>query len=295
MRKIFVFLFLSFFGFAQAQELNCSVTFNTDQVTATNQQVFKTLKKSLTEFVNNRKWSDQTYKGAEKIECSFFFTITTYDADQFTGTLQVQASRPVYNSTYMSPILNINDKDINFGYTEFQNLAFDQNSFDSNLLSIMAFYSNLIIGVDADTFALEGGSKSLENALNIANVAQQSQIKGWSQSDKNQNRYFLINDMLSPAFVAFRKTMYEYHLKALDKMADNPKEAKENIKIALKTLSQIAETRPNAYLTRVFFDAKADEILSIYTDGPKVDVTEVINALNKLSPTNSSKWGKISY
>ena len=295
MRNIFVFLFLSFFGFSQAQELNCSVTFNTDQVAATNQQVFKTLKKSLTEFVNNTKWSDQTYKGIEKIECSFFFTITTYTADQFTGTLQVQASRPIYNSTYMSPILNINDKDVTFNYTEFQNLTFDQNSFDSNLLSIMAFYSNLIVGVDADAFALEGGSKSLENAQNIANIAQQSQIKGWSQSDKNQNRYFLINDMLSPTFVAFRKAMYEYHLNALDKMADNPKEAKESIKIALKTLSQIAETRPNAYLTRVFFDAKADEILSIYTDGPKVDVTEVINSLNRLSPTNSSKWGKISY
>ena len=295
MRKIIVFLFLIFFGFAQAQELNCSVTFNTDQVVATNQQVFKTLKKSLTEFVNNTKWSDQTYKGNEKIECSFFFTITTYNVDQFTGTLQIQASRPVYNSTYMSPILNINDKDITFNYIEFQNLTFDQNSFDSNLLSIMAFYSNLIVGVDADTFALEGGSKSLESAQNIANIAQQSQIKGWSQSDKSQNRYFLINDMLSPAFVTFRKAMYEYHLKALDKMTENPKIAKENISIALKTLEEIAKSRPNAYLTRLFFDAKTDEILSIYTDGPKVDVTEVINSLNRLSPTNSSKWGKISY
>jgi hypothetical protein len=295
MRKIFVLLFLSFFGFAQAQELNCTVTFNTDQVAATNQQIFKTLKKTLTEFVNNTKWSGQTYKGAEKIECSFFFTITTYNVDQFTGTLQVQASRPVYNSTYMSPILNINDKDISFNYIEFQNLTFDQNSFDSNLLSIMAFYSNLIVGVDADTFALEGGSKSLESAQNIANIAQQSQIKGWSQTDKNQNRYYLINDMLSPAFVSFRKAMYEYHLKALDKMTENPKEAKENINIALKTVSEVAKSRPNAYLTRVFFDAKADEILSIYTDGPKVDVTEVISSLNRLSPTNSSKWGKISY
>ncbi|EKT4497972.1 DUF4835 family protein [Flavobacterium psychrophilum] len=295
MRKIIVFLFLLFFGFTQAQELNCAVNFNTDQVAATNQQVFKTLKKSLTEFVNNTKWSDKTYKGIEKIECSFFFTIATYNADQFTGTLQVQASRPIYNSNYLSPILNINDKDIDFKYLEFQNLTFDANSFDSNLLSIMAFYSNLIVGLDADTFSLEGGSKSLENAQNIATLAQQSQIKGWSQSDKTQNRYFLINDMLSPTFVAFRKTMYEYHLKALDKMADNPKEAKENIKIALKTLSEIADTRPNAYLTRVFFDAKSDEILSIYADGPKVDVTEVINSLNRLSPTNSSKWGKIIY
>ncbi|WP_394759629.1 DUF4835 family protein [Flavobacterium sp.] len=295
MRKIIGLITLLFFGFAQAQELNCSVNFNTDQVGATNQQVFKTLKKSLTEFVNNTKWSGQNYKGSEKIECSFFFTITTFNVDQFEGTLQVQASRPVYNSTYMSPIININDKDLNFTYVEFQNLTFNENSFDSNLVSIMSFYANLIIGVDADTFGLEGGSKSLENAQNIASVAQQSQIKGWSQSEKNQNRYFLINDMLSPTYIPFRKAMYEYHLKALDLMSNNPKAAKENIKIALKTLTEVSDTRPNAYLLRVFFDAKADEILSVYADGPKIDVAEVINSLNKLSPTNSSKWGKISY
>ena len=295
MRNIVIFSFLLFFGLTQAQELNCTVTFSTDQVGATNQQVFKTLKKSLTEFVNNTKWTEQTYKGTEKIECSFFFTITAYNADQFTGTLQVQASRPVYNSTYMSPILNINDKEINFNYIEFQNLTFNPNSFDSNLLSIMAFYANLIIGMDADTYALEGGSKSLESAQNIANLAQQSQIKGWSQSEKNQNRYFIITDMLSPTFVSFRKTMYEYHLKAMDKMAENPKESKENIKSALKTLTEVSDSRPNSFLVRLFFDAKADEIVSIYTDGPKIDVTEVINSLNRLSPTNSSKWGKISY
>ena len=295
MRNIVIFSFLLFFGLTQAQELNCTVTFSTDQVGATNQQVFKTLKKSLTEFVNNTKWTEQTYKGAEKIECSFFFTITAYNADQFTGTLQVQASRPVYNSTYMSPILNINDKEINFNYIEFQNLTFNPNSFDSNLLSIMAFYANLIIGMDADTYALEGGSKSLESAQNIANLAQQSQIKGWSQSEKNQNRYFIITDMLSPTFVSFRKTMYEYHLKSMDKMVENPKEAKENIKSALKTLTEVSDSRPNSFLVRLFFDAKADEIVSIYTDGPKIDVTEVINSLNRLSPTNSSKWGKISY
>ncbi len=296
MRKIIFLIFLFGFGFANAQELNCSVTFNTDQVPATNQQVFKTLKKSLVEFVNNTKWTEQTYKNQEKIECSFFFTILTYNnIDSFTATLQVQASRPVFNSTYLSPILNINDKDIAFTYVEFQNLNFDQNSFDSNLLSIMAFYSNLIIGVDADTFTLEGGAKPLLNAQNIANVAQQSQVKGWSQSDKNQNRYFLITDILSPTFSPFRKAMYEYHIGALDKMSDNPKGAKESIKIALKTLIEISDIRPNAYITRVFFDAKADELLSIYTDGPKVEVTDIINSLNKLSPTNSSKWGKISY
>jgi len=295
MRKIVVCTLLLFFGFAQAQELNCTVTFNTDQINGTNQQVFKTLQKSLTEFLNNTKWTDQTYKGGEKIDCSFFFTINSYSSNQFAGTLQVQASRPVFNSTYMSPILNINDKDISFLYTEFEKLFFDPNSYDSNLVSIVAFYANMIVGMDADTFSMEGGSKFLENAQNIVNNAQQGQMKGWTQTEGTQNRYFLISDMLSTTYSPFRKAMYEYHFKALDRMADNQKQAKENIKTALKTLTEVANVRPNAYLTRVFFDAKADEILSIYTDGPKVDVTDVINSLNKLSPTNSSKWGQISY
>lgn len=296
MRNLFLILLVLIVNTAFGQELNCSVTFNTDQVGATNQQVFKTLKKSLVEFVNNTKWTDRVYKDNEKIECSFFFNVLTYNnIDQFTATLQVQASRPVYNSTYATPILNINDKDVVFSYVEFQNLNFDQNTFDSNLMSIMAFYSHLIIGLDGDTFALEGGSKSLEIAQNIANIAQQSQIKGWTQTEKNQNKYFLITDILSPIFSPFRKTMYEYHISALDKMADNPKLAKENIKTALKTLSEIAAVRPNAFITRVFFDAKADELLSIYSDGPKVEITDVVNTLNRLSPTNTSKWQKIRY
>ncbi len=296
MRKLFfVFCFFSF-AILHSQELNCTVNFNTDQVTATNQKIFITLKKSLTEFINNTKWSGQNYKGVEKIDCSFFFTITEFNnIDQFVGTLQVQVSRPIFNSNYNSPILNINDKDISFNYTEFQNFAYDINSFDSNLISLISFYSNMIIGVYADTFSVEGGSKSLENAQTIVNIAQQSQIKGWSQSGGNQNRFFLVNDMLSPTYFNFRKAMYQYHLRSLDGMADNPKVYKENIGKALELLSEVGNVRPNSYLIRVFFDAKADELLSIYTDGPKIEVTQVINYLNSLSPTNSSKWSKISY
>lgn len=295
MRKYIVVILLSFFGSAFAQELKCTVTFNTDQVAATNQQIFKTLQKSLTEFLNNTKWSDKTYKGNEKIECSFFFNITSFDnVNQFSGSLQVQASRPVYNSTYTTSILNVNDKDVGFVYNEFQNLNYDPNNYESNLISILAFYANMIVGVDADTFSIEGGTKSLETAANIVVQAQQSQDKAW-MSTGNQNRFYLVNDMLSPTYTAFRKTMFEYHFGALDRMSENQKEGKESIKKALKTLTEVANVRPNAFLTRVFFDAKADEILSIFTDGPKVDVTEVVATLNKLSPTNNSKWSQITY
>lgn len=295
MRKSIVGLFVFFYAVINAQELNCTVQFNTNQVAATNQQIFKTLQKSLGEFINNTKWTEKSFKTNEKINCSFLFTITSFDnVNQFGGTLQINASRPIFNSTYDSPLLNINDKDVSFNYTEFQNLAFNPNSFDSNLVSIIAFYANMIIGFDADSFALEGGTKAFENASNIVAQAQITQQTAWSPTG-NQNRYYLVNDILANTYASYRKALYEYHLVALDKMADKPKEGKENVHKALKTLLDVANVRPNAYLTRVFFDAKADEILNIFSDGPKVDVTEVIDTLNRLSPLNSSKWSQISY
>ncbi|RXR19245.1 DUF4835 family protein [Flavobacterium amnicola] len=295
MRKYIVVLFVLISGGIASQELNATVEFNTSQVGATNQQVFKTLKKSLTEFLNNTKWAEKTFKKNEKINCSFFFNITSYDnVNKFEGSLQVQASRPVFNSTYSTSILNINDKEVKFEYTEFQNLNFNINSYDSNLLSVIAFYANMIIGIDADSFQIEGGNKAFENASTIVALAQITQEKAWT-SNGTQNRYYLVNDMIAPTYLPFRRAIYEYHLGALDIMANNPKEGKENIKRALKSLTEVAAVRPNAYLTRVFFDAKSDEILNIFTDGPKVDVTQVIESLNRLSPTNSSKWGQISY
>ncbi|MES2810995.1 MAG: DUF4835 family protein [Bacteroidota bacterium] len=295
MRKYIVVLFVLIFGISNAQELNASVDFNTGQVAATNQQIFKTLQKSLTEFINNTKWTDKSLKQNEKINCSFFFNITSFDnVNKFTGSLQVQASRPVYNSSYSTSILNINDKEISFNYTEFQNLAFNPNSFDSNLMSLVAFYANMVIGFDADTFALEGGNKAYENASNIVSLAQQTQDPAWT-SNGNQNRYYLVNDVLSATYSPFRKAMFEYHFGGLDIMANNQKEGKENIKKALKTLTEVASVRPNAYLTRVFFDAKSDELLSVFSNGPKVDVTQVIESLNRLSPTNTNKWSQITY
>jgi len=295
MHKYIVVLFFLITNLTNAQELNATVEFNTSQVTATNQQIFKTLKKSLTEFINNTKWTDKSLKQNEKIDCSFFFNITSFDnVNQFEGSLQVQASRPVYNSSYFTSILNINDKDVKFEYNEFQNLNFNINSYDSNLLSVVAFYANMIIGIDGDSFQLEGGTKAYENASNIVTLAQQTQEKAWTSSG-TQNRYYLVNDILAATYLPFRKAIYEYHLGALDVMANNPKEGKENVKKALKTLTEVASVRPNAYLTRVFFDAKADEVLSIFMDGPKIDVTQVIENLNRLSPTNSSKWSQITY
>ena len=293
MRSIFSLLFVLVFSFSQAQQLNCTVSVNVDQVGATNNQVFKTLQISLTDLLNKTDWTGVVCKENEKINCSFFITITGYSSNQFTGTIQVQSSRPIYGSSYDSPVFNYNDKDVIFNYTEFQNLTFNPTGFDSNLVSLMAFYSYVIIGLDADTFSPLGGSKFLQQAQDVSNVALQGGYKGWSQADGNQNRYFLINDMLSNTFSPYRESLYGYHFEGLDLMHKDLKLAKENIKEAVATIAKIYSIRPNAFLTRVFFDAKSDEIVSVFSGGPSIKIDDLVDNLNKISPLNASKWSKI--
>ena len=211
-----------------------------------------------------------------------------------TATLQVQSSRAIFNSTYSSPIININDKDFNFRYLEFEQLVFDQNSFNSNLTSVLAFYANIIIGLEMDSLSELGGSKYLDSAANIMNVAQSSGFKGWSQAEgNNSNRFFLITDILSNTFTPYRKTLYEYHFKGLDIMSEDIQKAKENLISAITTLSDIHKVRPNSFLMRTFFDAKTDEIVSIFSGGPRVDVVSLNEILNRISPLNSVNWNKI--
>ena len=294
MNKIFTFLLLFILGFAQAQQLNCTVTVDAQRLSVTNQQVFKTLETSINEFVNKTDWTGVAVKQNEKINCSMYITISSNSLDQFSATIQVQSSRPIYNSSYSSPILNYNDKEFNFRYTEFENLIFNPSSFDSNLVSVLAFYSYIIIGMDADTFVLEAGDPNFEIAQNISNVALQGGSKGWSQADGNQTRYFLINDLLSPTFKQIRQTTFDYHV-GLDLMSTDLKTAKEKIKNSIINLSKLNASRPNAFLTRVFFDAKSDEIVSIFSGGPSITVSDLTENLNKISPLNMSKWSLIKY
>ena len=294
MNKIIIFFLLLSCGISQAQELNCTVTVNAQKLSNANQQVFKTLETSLGEFVNQTHWTQQIFKQNEKIDCSMYITISSNNSDQFVATIQVQSSRLIYNSSYSAPILNFNDKDFSFTYTEFESLNFNPNSFESNLISVVSFYSYIILGMDADSFVPLSGNSYFETAQNIANVAQQSGYKGWSQSDGNQNRYFLINDIMSPAFSEIRQTVYNYH-SGLDLMNQDLKSSKEKIKEALLNLGKFSVSRPNTFLTRVFFDAKSDEIVSIFSGGPSVSISDLIDSLNRSSPLNSSKWALIKY
>lgn len=295
MRKIYCLLALLLSVSIHAQQLNCTVTVNADQVGATNNQIFKTLETALNEFVNRTDWTGEALKQHEKINCSMFINVTSFNNGQFTATLQVQSARPIFNSTYSSPVLNFNDKEFNFTYTEFQNLSFSPTTFESNLISVISFYSYVIIGMDADTFAPSGGEQHFDIAREIALVAQSGGYKGWNQADGNQNRYFLINDMLAPTFSPFRDAMYQYHHSGLDMMSTDVKVAKENVKAALATLAKVYTARPNAFLIRVFFDAKSDEVVSIFSGGPSITITDLVESLNRISPLNASKWAGIRY
>lgn len=294
MNNIVIFFLFLFCGYSHAQELNCSVSINTQKLQNANQQVFKTLEVALGEFMNQTHWTEQTVKQNEKIDCSIFIDIASNNSNQFVATIQVQSSRPIYNSTYSSPILNYNDKEFSFTYTAFESLNFSPTVFESNLVSVLSFYSYIILGLDADSFVPMSGKPYLEIAQNIANSAQQSGYKGWTQSDGLQNRFFLINDLLSPTYVDIRQTIFSYH-SGLDLMSQDKKESKEKIKNALLNLGKLAGIKPNAFLTRVFFDAKSDEIVSIFSGGPSIPVSDLIENLNKLSPLNSSKWAQIKF
>ncbi|OBX26264.1 uncharacterized protein DUF4835 [Gelidibacter algens] len=295
MRKFIFTLFLVCNTVVFSQELNCNLVVNAQQTGNENVQVFKTLERQLTEFVNNTQWTDKIFKPQERIDCSIIINVIDYNSDVFQATIQVQSSRPVFNSSYSTPVYNFNDKNFTFQYLEFQNLVYNPTQFESNLVSVLAYHVFMILGLDADTFELNGGDPYFKQAQTITNFSQQGNFKGWKLEDGQQSRFALIDNVLSPTFKEFRTVMYNYHRKGLDVMADNDKIGKEAIAGVFDNLSTMNNRRPNSFLMRVFFDAKANEILDIFSDGPKVNVTQIKDVLNKIAPTHADKWREINF
>ena len=294
---MFKYLILFFFGLGfvgNSQEINCTVTINTAEVGISNRQVFTTMQNAIFEYINNTKWTNIPYQNHEKINCSLTINILDVpSANQFKGSLQLQVSRPVYNATYTTSILNFNDNDISFSYEEYQPIQYNENNFDSNLASILTYYVYTILGFEADTFAYRGGETFFRLAESVVNVAQQGGGVGWKKIDGNNTRYQLNENLLSPVYDQFRKTMYEYHLHGLDKMVDDTKQAKENIAKAVSDLQNLFNERPNTFLIRVFMDTKSDEIVDIFSDGPRISTTRLIEVLNRIFPSFDSKWKEI--
>ena len=291
--RIFFFVIFLIQVSIYSQELNAQVIVNSDLVNQTNQQIFKTLERSLNEFMNTQVWTNQEYLNQEKITCSFIFNLTGYSNDQFEATLQVQSERPVFDSNYDTPIFNFLDRDIVFSYQEYQPLFFNQSSFESNLVSLLSFYAYVIIGLDGDTFELNGWSNSYEQALQIVTLAQVTSRKGWKPSDGTRNRFWLIDSLRSNTFREYRQTLYAYHRKGLDKLTTDPLEGKEALMEAIQLLDPLYQRRPNAFLLQVFFDAKVEEIVNLFSEGPKVDFNTTETVLKKIAPFFGSRWKQI--
>jgi len=291
---LFFLLFIISFVPLSAQELNCVVTVNSDQVAQTNQQVFKTLERSLNDFVNKNKWSNRVYKENERVNAQMFITITEYESNRFKGNIQIQSSRPVFNTSYETPVFNYKDNQFNFEYIEFQPLIFNENIFESNLVSVISYYVYVILGLDADTFSLEGGNDYFRIAQKIVTQAQSSNSAGWSQST-DRSRFELVDNLMSNTYREYRVAMYNYHRKGIDILADNNSTGKQVIAGTMKLFETMISRRPNAFLIQTFFDAKSDEIQNVFSDGPKVDVVKLKETLNRIAPLYSSTWNEIKY
>lgn len=280
-----------------AQEFMATVTVDFSQVQGSNTQVFQTLQRSLSDFINTTKWTDNRYKPNEKIETTFLIIITSRDGNNYQSKLQIQSRRPVFNSSYFTPILNFVDNKFDFAYNENEELIFNPRKFSNkNLTDVMAFYIYYILGMDADTFKLEGGTGYFKTAQQIALNASNSRYSGWNEIDGNKARSSLINNVLKTDDKTLRNVYYQYHRMGLDTMADNESKAKNVIGSALETLSFYKKGNYALfYPLDIFFQAKKDEIGKIFGGGmmSSANITAIKETLNALSPTNSSIWNNL--
>jgi hypothetical protein len=276
------------------QEFRCNVSVSSSRVEGTYKQIFESMRKDIYEFLNNHKWSDNIFTMDERIECNIFIQITDQiSADEFKGTMQVQLNRPVFNSSYDTPILNIKDNDLQFRYVEFQPLEFDETSNTNPLTNILAFYADIILGFDYDTYSPLGGSVYFQKARDILNKSQNAREKGWRAFEGNYNRFWLIENLTNKAYGPFRELMYRYHRLGLDVMAEKPDIGRAEIADALKNMQRVYRSRPDTYINRIFFDAKSDEIVNVFSKGSTGEKSRVMTILTECDPSNSGKYEKI--
>ena len=293
MRKLILLITLfSIVNSSFSQELNCKVDINSDQIPGTDKHIFDLLKTAVFEFMNNRKWTTDQFKSEERIDCNILITISSI-GDSYNATLLVAANRAVYKASYNSPLLNYNDKDFQFNYVENQPLDFSENTFSSNLTSVLSYYAYLIIGMDYDTFSPNGGTPYLQKALAVVNNAQSAAEKGWKAFDGTKNRYWLINNMMDASFVPLRECMYNYHRKGLDMMVENKESGRATILESLENLKKVHEAKPLSFNMQVFFGTKSEEVINIFSGAFPDEKSKVINTLNEIDPTNSNKYQRI--
>ncbi|MDR1584574.1 MAG: DUF4835 family protein [Prevotellaceae bacterium] len=284
-------LFFCFFCLpVVAQELNCNVQINSDQVQGTNKSVFNTLQTSITEFINNRRWTNMTFANTEKIECNMNIIIKSVEGDMFSGEIIVQSRRPVFNSSYTTPLFNFRDQSFTFEYKEFEQLEINNNTLTSNLTAVLAYYCYIIIGYDMDSYARLGGTSAFQSAENIVNMAQSSDWSGWQAFQSNRNRYALVNNLMDETFKKYRNYFYDYHRLGLDEMSANVANARARIASGIPVLRETNRARASAIVISVFMETKTDELISLFSKATDEEKALAVEILSDVNPTQSSRY-----
>lgn len=299
LRIIILLVAVSFALASEAQELKCTVTINSDQIQGSNKEVFNTLRSSIEDFVNNTKWTNLTFQDKERIECSMMLVVKSMENNIMSCEFTCQSRRPVYGTSYSTPVLNFQDKTFSFAYQEFDRIDFQQSTFTSNLTALVAYYCYLIIGYDMDSFSRLGGTPYFQVCEQIVTSAQsasldESEAKGWRAFDSNRNRYALINNLIDEAFKPYRMFFYEYHRLGLDEMINNVANARARIANGLPVLKEANRARPATYVVTTFLDSKNDELVNIFAGGTAEEKKKVYDLLVDIDPTRMSIYDGIN-
>ena len=283
-----------FTSMASAQELKCDIRINSNQIAGSDKTVFQNLQTALYEFINNTKWTNINFKTAEKIECSIAITIKERsDSNTFSGELNMALRRPCYKASYTTPMLNYVDPKFSFEYTDGQPLDFSLNSHMSDLTSTIAFYVYMFLGLDFDSFSLNGGKPFFEAAQQIVNNAQSSKQVGWKAFDGNKNRYWMAENMTNSSYAPLHQFFYEYHRLGLDVMSEKPDEGRAAILESLRHLQNIHSGYPTCFFLQLIVEAKRDEIINVFSQGTQKEKTEAVNIMKQIDPAQSSNYDAI--
>ncbi len=294
-KYIVVLVILIFAQASKAQDLNCKVQIITQQLATTDKSIFIEMEKSIFEFINNTKWTTDIIQINERIECNLIINVKEQlGIDEFKATAQIQSSRPVFNTSYNSTMFNYMDEDWTFKYIINQPLEFNENDARSNLTSLIAYYVYVIVGLDYDSYSLFGGTTYFQKARQIVNNAQTLPGKGWKAFDGTRNRFILVDNLLDNNFKPVRETVYKYHRLGLDVMSQNIDNGRDEIKELLPKLLKLAKERPNSMILNIFFSAKSDELVNIFSRAVQSDKQAIIQTLSEIDPGNSNKYQQIS-
>ncbi len=282
-----------------SQELICNVQVSAQKIQGSNRQVFENMQKDIYDFMNNTVWTNYVFNYSERLDCNILINLTDQiSADEFNGTIQVQLRRPVFNTTYNSTILNFIDNNFRFRYVEFQPLEFDPTTHRSNLVSVLAYYTFMLLGFDYDTFSPLGGTEFFQMAEKIVNNAQNAPEPGWKPYDgsRNRNRYWLVKNALDKEYEGVRQFNYEYYIKGLDRMESRISEARTSIEGSLRLLQEVFRRKPDPfmYLLQIVIDAKTDELVNIFSESFPEEKSRVVQILTEIDPANKTKYEKIA-